>query len=335
MTDPLITVLITTYNYGRFVREAIDSVLAQQFPPETVEIVVVDDGSTDDTAERIAEYGSRVRYFRKENGGQASALNLGFAEARGEIVALLDADDQFLPEKLARVAEAFGTDPAVGIVIHPMTEWDVNSKKRHNLTVKLFSGDLRANPHLFLSYYVLPASCISVRRRTVDQLLPIPESIRMLGDAFLVILTPMIAPVRALDEALTLYRIHGANSYYADEQNMPPETRTRRRRQVLTLIEEMLKWLADKGHTMKERHVRYFSWRWRLAREQAQFEEKPPGRWRSFLFLFQRNYVYRGLQTRGYTVVNYLTAALALLFGYAGALERRDRLLARLQHVAR
>src|SRR5271170_5646108 len=102
MSTPVITVLIIAYNYGRFVEEAIDSVLAQDFPLDNVEIIVVDDGSTDDTAERVGKYGSKIQYFHKSNGGQASALNLGFAKARGEIVVLLDADDLFLPGKLAR-----------------------------------------------------------------------------------------------------------------------------------------------------------------------------------------------------------------------------------------
>src|SRR6476646_7317531 len=104
MSVPLISVVITTYNYGRFIEQAIGSVLSQEFPAEQVEIVVVDDGSTDDTAERVKKYGSRVRYLQQENRGQAAALNFGFAKARAEIISLLDADDYFLPGKLARVA---------------------------------------------------------------------------------------------------------------------------------------------------------------------------------------------------------------------------------------
>jgi glycosyltransferase involved in cell wall biosynthesis len=81
--------------------------------------VVVDDGSTDDAADRVRKYGSKVRYFHKPNEGQASALNLGFAKALGEIISLLDADDFFLPGKLARVAEAFQLNPALGMFYHP------------------------------------------------------------------------------------------------------------------------------------------------------------------------------------------------------------------------
>src|SRR5216684_8983164 len=117
-TVPLTTVLIDTYNYGRFIEQAIESVLTQDFPEEQLEIIVVDDGSTDDTAERMKKYGSRIQYLKKHNGGQASALNLGFAQALGEFIVLLDADDYFLPGKLRRVCEAFQTHPDVGMVYH-------------------------------------------------------------------------------------------------------------------------------------------------------------------------------------------------------------------------
>src|SRR6266852_9194662 len=118
MTVPLITVLIDTYNYGRFIEDAIESVLKQDFPVEQVEIVVVDDGSTDDTAERVKKYGSRIRYLYKPNGGQASAFNFGFANAKGEIIALLDADDVWMPVKLQRVYEELERRPAAGMVYH-------------------------------------------------------------------------------------------------------------------------------------------------------------------------------------------------------------------------
>ena len=106
---PIVTVLIDTFNYGHFIDEAIRSVLVQDFPAEQMEIIVVDDGSTDDTRERVAQYADRVQYFYKPNGGQASAFNFGIGKARGEYVALLDADDYWLPSKLSKVVKAFET----------------------------------------------------------------------------------------------------------------------------------------------------------------------------------------------------------------------------------
>src|SRR5262252_4522049 len=139
MTSPWITVLITTYNYAEFIGEAIDSVLEQNFPLDQVEILVVDDGSTDDTADRIKRYGSRIRYLYKPNGGQASALNTGIGNAQGEIVVLMDADDLFSPRKLAKVSQAFRQDPTVGMVYHPLLEWNVRTGERRNRALPLVS----------------------------------------------------------------------------------------------------------------------------------------------------------------------------------------------------
>src|SRR5260370_17330054 len=105
MTVPLVTVLIDTYNYGRFIEDAIESVLKQDFPLGQVEILVVDDGSTDDTAERVKKYGSRIRYLYKRNGGQASAFNFGLANAKGEIIPFLHAADYFLPANLPPISK--------------------------------------------------------------------------------------------------------------------------------------------------------------------------------------------------------------------------------------
>src|SRR5258707_5264565 len=124
MKAPFFTVLIDAYNYGEYIEEAVSSALAQDFPAEEREIVVVDDGSTDDTEERLRKFGEAIRYLRKPNGGQASAFNFGFAHASGEVIALLDADDVWLPEKLGRVYEAFEGTPSAGMVYHRVHWWD-------------------------------------------------------------------------------------------------------------------------------------------------------------------------------------------------------------------
>lgn len=317
MTAPLITVLITTYNYGRFIEEAIDSVLAQDFPQNKVQILVVDDGSTDDTAERIRKYGPRLEYLYKPNSGQASALNIGFEKAMGEIIALLDADDFFLPGKLARVAEAFHKAPDLGMVYHCLLEWDTRTNQCRALTPHLFSGHLRNAPHNVLSYFVQPASCVSFRRRLLAPLLPIPETIRMLADAYLVILVPLISPILALSQSLTLYRVHGSNSYYLHEQSTSSQMRNARF--VRVLIDAMRGWLTANGYSSKERHVRFFLNRWRLADEAAQFRIDPPSRLRFFGFLIRHNHAFRPIQTWRFTIFNYLSAPSAIIFGYGSA----------------
>src|ERR1700691_1036540 len=108
-SKPLVSILINNYNYGRYIREAIESALTQTYTH--TEIVVVDDGSTDNSFEVAASFGNRVRLVRKENGGQASAFNAGFAASRGEIICFLDSDDLFIPTKVGRVVEIFGRYP--------------------------------------------------------------------------------------------------------------------------------------------------------------------------------------------------------------------------------
>ena len=102
MTSPLVSVVIPSYNRAHVVGEAIKSVLGQSY--DAVEAIVVDDGSTDETPDRMQrDWGneSRVRYFRKANGGPSNARNHGFAQARGAYVALLDSDDTWQPWKLS------------------------------------------------------------------------------------------------------------------------------------------------------------------------------------------------------------------------------------------
>jgi glycosyltransferase involved in cell wall biosynthesis len=109
-----VSVIIPTYNYARFIGEAVDSALAQTRPP--LEVIVVDDGSTDDTAAVLAAYGDRIRVLRQKNAGVAMARNAGIAAARGEYLAFLDSDDAWYPRKLERQMQRFGAEPHLGLV---------------------------------------------------------------------------------------------------------------------------------------------------------------------------------------------------------------------------
>jgi glycosyltransferase involved in cell wall biosynthesis len=114
MNPPFVSVVIPTHNYGRFICETIESALAQSYSP--IEIVVVDDGSTDDTPQRLAVYGHRVRYIYQPNRGVSAARNNGIAAARGELIAILDSDDLWLPEKLEQQVAVWVREPDSGLV---------------------------------------------------------------------------------------------------------------------------------------------------------------------------------------------------------------------------
>jgi len=114
--SPLVSVLINNYNYSQFLDAAIASALNQTYPH--TQVIVVDDGSTDRSPEIIANYGDRIIPILKENGGQASALNAGFSASQGEIICLLDADDLFMPNKVAEVVDLFQAQPSINWVFH-------------------------------------------------------------------------------------------------------------------------------------------------------------------------------------------------------------------------
>ena len=102
---PLVSIIITSYNYEKFLRRTIDSVLQQTYPAK--EIIVVDDGSTDSSCQIMHGYGNRITSLFQKNRGMTSATNAGFFASRGEIIFLLDSDDTFFPHKVQEMVNYF------------------------------------------------------------------------------------------------------------------------------------------------------------------------------------------------------------------------------------
>ena len=208
------SVVINNYNYGRFLGEAIDSALAQTYPH--TEVIVVDDGSTDDSRQIIERYGSRITPVLKENGGQASAFNAGFAASRGEVVIFLDSDDVLLPSAMACAVEAFD-DPGVAKVHWPLYVVDEQGKKTGQVVPcsNLPQGDLRESSRLYgpSNSVSPPTSGNAFSRCTLQQLLPIPKVHKLSADAYLFGLAPAFGPIKRVTEPQGYYRIHGHNNY--------------------------------------------------------------------------------------------------------------------------
>ena len=161
--QPRVSVVIPTYNRGASIGRAIDSALAQSVP---VEIIVVDDGSTDDTAERLRRYGDRIRVITQTNQGVAPARNRGVAEARGEFVAFLDSDDEWLPHKLERQLALMDANPEVALVAAAVEYVDDRGMVR-NVGRANLSGDI-VDSLLFENS--IATSTVLVRKRVLDRL---------------------------------------------------------------------------------------------------------------------------------------------------------------------
>ncbi|MEP0751662.1 glycosyltransferase [Trichocoleus sp. Lan] len=219
-SNPKVSIAINNYNYARFLSQAIDSALSQTYPH--VEVIVVDDGSTDNSREVIASYGDKILPVLKENGGQASAFNAGFAASKGDIVCFLDADDTFVPEKAEKVVEALGDRPDLGWCFHPLKFVDEK-------LVEINDKKLKTSPDLFREYdltqltksgrfyknFPYPStSGLCLKRSLLQQILPMPDKAgsTLLNDAFLIFSSLGLSKGIVLDKELSLYRVHGKNA---------------------------------------------------------------------------------------------------------------------------
>jgi glycosyltransferase involved in cell wall biosynthesis len=112
--QPLVSVIIPSFNHAQFLRECVDSVLDQDYP--RIEVIVVDDGSMDGSLQLLQSYGDRIKLLRQEGGRQARARNLGLTVASGELIAFLDSDDRYLPGRITAAVDVFENDSAAGVV---------------------------------------------------------------------------------------------------------------------------------------------------------------------------------------------------------------------------
>ncbi len=188
--SPLVSVIISNYNYGRFLERSIESALAQAYA--NTEVIVVDDGSTDDSPDILLSYGDRVKAVFKENGGQASALNTGFSVSHGEVVCFLDSDDELIPAAMESVVPLF-RDPDLAEVDWPLEVVDQDGIRVGKVVAK--AGHAWA-------------------RWALERVFPLPEGpIRYGVDGYLWTIVPLFGKVQEVLTPLGLYRWHQGNWY--------------------------------------------------------------------------------------------------------------------------
>jgi glycosyltransferase involved in cell wall biosynthesis len=238
----VVTVAINNYNYGRFVGRAIQSALAQTWPD--VDVVVVDDGSTDDSWTRIEAFGQRIVAVRQRNGGQAAAYNAGFARATGNWILFLDADDELAPDAIATCMQHAQAD--VAKVHFPLRRVD-----REGLPVGgevpyvLHEGDVSGIVRRFGSYGGPPASGNLYRREAIACCFPIPEAAwRIDADTVPFVIAAFRGRVARVERPLGNYRLHNRDQQDGVVGNMRRQlasaarTFERRRDRALELLAE-------------------------------------------------------------------------------------------------
>lgn len=207
-----VSVIIPTYNYGRFIEGAIKSALAQTVSP--VEVIVVDDGSTDNTASIVAKFGDRVRYILQQNDGVCAARNRGVEESSGELIAFLDADDTWESTKLQKQVARFADDQEIGLVHCGMREFD--SKTGETIKLHLVGGEVGIADNLLLwdgPVVVGPGGSIMVSRKAFDEVGGFDRRMKVGEDWDFCYRVARRYKVGFVPEALVNYRSHGAGAH--------------------------------------------------------------------------------------------------------------------------
>jgi glycosyltransferase involved in cell wall biosynthesis len=209
---PAVSIVLPTHDQAHWLDGAIDTVRRQTFTDW--ELLVVDDGSTDDTPAAVARHAGdpRIRYLPGPRVERAAARNRGIAASTGELVAFLDADDRWLPEKLARQVDALAAAPSAGFCYTPARFVDADDrplpirKPPHTVHGNLFPALMRGN-------LIIIASVVA-RRRCLEEIGGFDDTLPVYGcedwDVWLRIARRH--PVTVVDDELTLYRVHGANT---------------------------------------------------------------------------------------------------------------------------
>lgn len=244
------SILIVNYNYGRYLADAIDSALGQTWP--TVQVVVVDDGSTDESPLIMQTYGDAITAVYKENGGQASGVNVGLPLLTGEVAILLDSDDVLESTAIEKTI-GFFADPDVVKVGWPFTiidEYGVPTGEIRNRGLP--DGDLRRNALRVgpASHFTSAHSGNFWRRSFLDAVAPFDEvDFRNVVDSYLFTFSPFFGTIRAYPEPLTRYREHPnsvSSGLLAYKRREHWEVRAR----------YLHAWLTEQGETVSIEHWR-------------------------------------------------------------------------------
>lgn len=212
--QPLVSIIVNNYNYERYLGEAIRSACSQTY--SKVEVIVVDDGSTDNSKHIIKDLADKIIPVFKENGGQASAFNAGLQVSNGEIIIFLDADDYLFPHAAEKIVTAW--KPNISKVHYLLQGIDADGKSLGytypSRAEYLGQGNVVKAMLEEGGYGVSPTSGNAFSRSVLNSIFPIPDGkYRISADGFLAVATPFYGEIIAIEEPLGAYRVHGSNNW--------------------------------------------------------------------------------------------------------------------------
>lgn len=210
MAGPLVSVVIPTFNRANTVGETIDSVLEQTYP--NIEVIVVDDGSKDNTQEVLAAYGPRIRNVRQENAGQMVARNRGIRSARGEIVCFLDSDDLWLPRCVERHVDVLQVAPAE-VPCSLANGWlcfsdgrKMTSFQNSHLYPSVHEGLCLNMPDILSTRFVMFCQFVAIRREALEKAHGFDEDLKFMEDYALPLRLALLGPWAFISEPLVIWR---------------------------------------------------------------------------------------------------------------------------------
>jgi glycosyltransferase involved in cell wall biosynthesis len=214
MTESLlVSIIINNYNYARFLPDAINSAINQTYPH--TEIIVVDDGSTDNSRDIIAGYGDRIIPIFQPNGKQAAAFNSGFAKSKGDIIIFLDSDDYLYPQTVEKIVAVW--QPKLSKVHYRLEVVDADRQSLGYTFPQggkpLSTGEVWKTLLDIGGYVRVPTSGNALNRKALLPLFPIADDYKLTADDYLSVLVPFAGEVAAVEEPLGAYRIHGSNQW--------------------------------------------------------------------------------------------------------------------------
>lgn len=248
ISQPLVSVIIPTYNYAHYLLRAIDSVLVQNYPVECIEIIVVDDGSTDDTKEVLSSYieFNKIKYFYQSNQGKAKATHTAIQASQGVYIFNLDADDYFLSDKIATTVELYQKDSTLVHIASPaIIEFaETNIRKAEIFPFSIIDKVLNGKKllHCFYSNNILfgGGSTFSATAKVLKSL-TIPPGVDMYIDEFLLLATLPFGNSYLFSKPLSVWFVHGKN-YSAITSNSLNVNKNER---LLNSSKSVLKYLQD------------------------------------------------------------------------------------------